>query len=260
MQTNREVKDGMFEIDKARFGTFVATLRREKGLTQKELAGQLLVSDKAVSKWETGASLPDTGLLIPLADALGVTVTELLMGERMKEALEADQVEGVVKAAIAYAGEKPKRAYQAKDRWMGIYGLSLVMGGVGVYLNTRFAQPALETLKTVMLLYAVFGAYFCCFVTLRLPDDYDRKPTSFFYDGAFRMNVPGVRFSNGNWPHIVRAVRLCMCLGMILMPALSLALGHAMPALWAAAGRIVLVALSLCGVFVPIYLAGKKYE
>lgn len=250
----------MYEIDKAKFGAFVAALRREKGMTQKELAGHLFISDKAVSKWETGASLPDTALLIPLAETLGVSVTELLMCEKMKDTLEADQVEGVVKAAIAYAGEKPKRAYQAKDRWIAVYGLSLVVGGIGVYLNVRLAQPALETLRTVMLLYAVFGAYFCCFVTLRLPDDYDRKPTSFFYDGAFRMNVPGVRLSNGNWPHIVRAVRLCMCLGMILMPALSLALGHAMPALWAAAGRIVLVALSLCGVFVPIYLAGKKYE
>lgn len=46
----------MFEIDKENFGSFLAQLRKEKGYTQKELAGQLLVSDKAVSKWETGVS------------------------------------------------------------------------------------------------------------------------------------------------------------------------------------------------------------
>lgn len=46
----------MFELDKKSFGAFVAQLRREKGWTQKELAQRLFVSDKAVSKWETGAS------------------------------------------------------------------------------------------------------------------------------------------------------------------------------------------------------------
>ena len=57
----------MYEIDKQKFGAFVASLRKEKGLTQKELAQQLFISDKAVSKWETGVSIPDTALLIPIA-------------------------------------------------------------------------------------------------------------------------------------------------------------------------------------------------
>ena len=47
----------MYQIDKTSWGAFVARLRKEKGLTQKELAQRLLVSDKAVSKWETGGSL-----------------------------------------------------------------------------------------------------------------------------------------------------------------------------------------------------------
>ena len=48
----------MFEIDKQRFGKFVAELRKEKGVTQKELAKELFISDKAISKWETGVSIP----------------------------------------------------------------------------------------------------------------------------------------------------------------------------------------------------------
>ena len=72
----------MNDIDKERFGGFLARLRREKNLTQRELAERLFVSDKAVSKWERGLSLPDVGLLLPMADCLGVTVTELLRGER----------------------------------------------------------------------------------------------------------------------------------------------------------------------------------
>ena len=60
----------MYELDKAAFGQFLAQLRREKGMTQKELAATLYVSDKAVSKWERGLSVPDISLLVPLAEQL----------------------------------------------------------------------------------------------------------------------------------------------------------------------------------------------
>lgn len=69
-----------FELDKAQFGAFLTERRKAKGYTQKDLAQRLFVSDKAVSKWERGQSLPDISLLIPLAECLGVTVTELLEG------------------------------------------------------------------------------------------------------------------------------------------------------------------------------------
>ena len=72
-------------LQKTEFGNFVSSLRKEKGITQKELARQLFVSDKAVSKWETGQSIPDVALLIPLAEILGVTVAELLECHRMEK-------------------------------------------------------------------------------------------------------------------------------------------------------------------------------
>ena len=53
----------MFEIDKQKFGTFIAELRKEKGMTQRELAEKLFISDKAVTKWETAQSIPDITLL-----------------------------------------------------------------------------------------------------------------------------------------------------------------------------------------------------
>ena len=67
----------MKELDKEKMGLFIAQLRREKEATQKELADRLYVSDKAVSKWERGLSVPDISLLLPLAEILGVTTTEL---------------------------------------------------------------------------------------------------------------------------------------------------------------------------------------
>lgn len=65
-------------MDASRIGKYIAEKRNVKGLTQKQLADQLLVSDKAVSKWERGICLPNIELLLPMADALGVSVTELL--------------------------------------------------------------------------------------------------------------------------------------------------------------------------------------
>ncbi|MGI5973851.1 MAG: helix-turn-helix domain-containing protein [Oscillospiraceae bacterium] len=62
-------------------GTVIRSLREKKGYTQKQLADRISVSDKAVSKWETGRGLPDLALLEPLGAALGVSVAELLSGE-----------------------------------------------------------------------------------------------------------------------------------------------------------------------------------
>lgn len=67
-------------MDNEKFGAFVAQQRRALGLTQKGLARQLHLTDKAVSKWERGLSFPDIAVLEPLAEALKVTVAELLRG------------------------------------------------------------------------------------------------------------------------------------------------------------------------------------
>ena len=56
----------MYEMDKAAFGAFLAGLRKQKGMTQKELASRLFVSDKAVSKWERGTTLPSARQLVEL--------------------------------------------------------------------------------------------------------------------------------------------------------------------------------------------------
>ncbi len=64
------------------FGDFLYTLRKEKGMTQAELAELLGVTNKAVSKWETGEAMPETSLLLPLSRIFDVTVDELLNGNR----------------------------------------------------------------------------------------------------------------------------------------------------------------------------------
>lgn len=251
----------MFEIDRKKFGAFVAQLRKENGYTQKELAKQLFISDKAVSKWETGVSIPDVALLIPLAELLGVSVTELLMCERIKDhdTLDTSQVDSIVKTAISYSGEHPKRAYQTKHRWAVIYALSVVMGGMGLLLNHRYGQIS-EMAATAVVLGVIFGAYFCFFVKTNLPAYYDENRIGMVHDGVFRMNVPGLVFNNSNWPYIVLTGRSWACLMVALFPALTLLMTFLCPEFWFGMGRYVFLALILGGLFIPMYVVGKKYE
>lgn len=95
-------------MDNEKIGAFIAERRKTLGLKQRELAEKLNVTDKAVSKWERGLSLPDIALLPDLSEALGVTITELLSGE--KEAARQSELMGETAAAIAeYAGNEVRR-------------------------------------------------------------------------------------------------------------------------------------------------------
>ena len=79
-------------MDNKKIGLFIANLRKEIGLTQKELADKLYITDRAVSKWERGLSLPDISLLDNLSSILGVSVVEILKGERIKDISNDEEV------------------------------------------------------------------------------------------------------------------------------------------------------------------------
>jgi transcriptional regulator with XRE-family HTH domain len=68
-------------MDQLKIGRFIAERRKEQGFTQSQLAERLNVTDKAVSKWETGRGLPDAVSMLPLCEILGITVNDLLSGE-----------------------------------------------------------------------------------------------------------------------------------------------------------------------------------
>ena len=77
-------------LDLIKIGSFISNVRKEQGLTQKQLAERVGVSDKAVSRWETGKGLPDTSIMSDLCEVLGININELLSGER----LDADTYSG----------------------------------------------------------------------------------------------------------------------------------------------------------------------
>ena len=72
-----------------KIGAFIAECRKAKGYTQSSLAEQLHITNKAVSKWECGHSMPDAAIMMDLCNLLGITVTELLEGEKGMERNEA---------------------------------------------------------------------------------------------------------------------------------------------------------------------------
>ncbi len=119
MKVKVKIKGGII-VDTFVTGRFISQLRKEKGLTQAELAEKLNVTDKAVSKWETGRSAPDVSMLIPLSENLGVTVTEILKGEKIStESLSEASNEVIVKAI--------KEKKQTSKRLLLISGIIILL-------------------------------------------------------------------------------------------------------------------------------------
>ena len=75
-------------MDLKETGKFIQSLRKEKGLTQSALALKLGVSEKTISKWECGKGFPDTSLMLPLCNVLGISANELLSAKRIKDEKE----------------------------------------------------------------------------------------------------------------------------------------------------------------------------
>jgi len=96
-------------MDQTKVGKFIAKLRKDKDLTQKKLGDELGIIDKTVSKWETGNGMPDTSLLKPLSDLLGITVNELLCGERIENEDIKTKSEEVIVNTLKYTDKEIKQ-------------------------------------------------------------------------------------------------------------------------------------------------------
>ena len=261
----------MHEIDNEKFGQFLLQLRREKALTQRELAERLYVSDKAVSKWERGLSLPDIALLQPLAGELGVTVTELLSGQRLPQdqSMPMRDVEALVGGALHLTAEEQALQRERRQMWGGRYVLAALALALEVFFLRNvipvFADSA-AMLWFPPLFGAGFGVYFIFLAKEKLPSFYDQYKINFYSDGILRMNVAGVYFNNRNWPHILRAARTWCCAAMAGWAPVFALLWLGMERLRVpemAAGLVLLflaLAAILGGLFLPVYVVGRKYE
>ena len=119
-------------MDQMRCGELIAALRKEKGLTQKELGARLGISDRAVSNWERGIRFPDIALLEELSDILEVSILELLRGERMEREIGNAEMEQTVKEALQVQKKELNR------NWMKIV-IICVLCAVMLCLGFRYA-------------------------------------------------------------------------------------------------------------------------
>ncbi len=116
-------------MDQVKIGKFIAEMRKEQGLTQRELAEKLLISDKTVSKWECGNGLPEVSLMMPLCEILQVSVNELLSGKRLHSSEYQQNAEENLMKLIN------EREHAKRSLWLGIIafipaflaGITLIM-------------------------------------------------------------------------------------------------------------------------------------
>ncbi|KRN50017.1 Transcriptional regulator, contains XRE-family HTH domain [Kandleria vitulina] len=123
-------------MDQKKIGLFLKTLRKEKSLTQEELACQVGVSRRSVSRWETGNNMPDLDILLELADFYEVDIRELLDGERRRDHMNKETEETVLKVAD-YMNEETIKNMRRIHVW---FILALILDVF--YLISLFIEPS----------------------------------------------------------------------------------------------------------------------
>ena len=132
-------------MDLVKIGAFLQQLRNEKGLTQEQLAEKAGVARRTVSRWETGANMPDLDVLIELADFYSVDLREILNGERKSERMNQELKETVLQVAD-YSNEEKVRLLR-RMHWLFIAGLAgfiafLVITALGLVNTAPYEEIA----------------------------------------------------------------------------------------------------------------------
>lgn len=122
-------------MNQQKVGSFLKELRKEKNITQEQLAEQFGVSRRTVSRWETGSNMPDLDILVEMVDYYEVDLRELLDGERKSEQMDKELKETVLKVADYSNEEKAKLV--KRIHWLFIWGCLSFM----FYFATLFLGP-----------------------------------------------------------------------------------------------------------------------
>ncbi len=123
-----EIK-GDIRMDMVKMGTFLQALRKEQGLTQEQLGEKLHISGKTISRWETGAYMPPVEMLLALSELYGVSMNELVCGERLTpEELPAkaeENLAAVMKENATFHFHERKKFWQ--EKWLTDHRWSIAM-------------------------------------------------------------------------------------------------------------------------------------
>lgn len=134
-------------MDQVKIGKFIAVRRKAEGLTQMQLAEKLNITDRAVSKWETGKSLPDSSIMLDLCDVLKISVNDLLTGEVVTVDNYNKELENNLLEMIKQKEDSDRRLLRA-ELVMGICCLLPLIGAI-IIVNT---VPMTELSGTLIVL------------------------------------------------------------------------------------------------------------
>ena len=154
-------------MDQIKIGKFISNLRKEQGMTQAELASKLGVTDRAVSKWENGRGLPDLSFVLPLADTLGISINELLSGERIDNEYYQEKLEENIVQTIEYSKGKIKNV---RKTFAMILTMVLI---VVILLGTLFNIDVGRMLRNEEVLFSTWGYDY--FAPINLSEEYIYK-------------------------------------------------------------------------------------
>ena len=150
-------------MDQVKIGKFIADCRKKTNLTQMQLAEKLNITDRAISKWETGKSLPDSSIMLELCDILGISVNDLLCGEIVTMANYNKELENNLLEMI-------KQKEQADKRLLSIevfIGITAIIVLFALIFVAAFIQ--METWLRISLIAFGFILFLAgCFYALRI--------------------------------------------------------------------------------------------
>ena len=142
-------------MDQTKIGKFIADTRKERNITQRQLADALHISDKTVSKWERGKGLPEVSLMLPLCEELGISVNDLLTGERVTEADYQKKAEENMMDLMKENEENKKR--MALSVICGVITIIAVMSLVVIAAYIEMPTVARVAIIILAIATAVFG-------------------------------------------------------------------------------------------------------
>jgi len=162
-------------MDAKKFGAFIAESRREKSMTQADLAVKLQVTDKAVSRWERGLGFPDIGTIEPLANALDLSVLEVMKSEKVNETeISNETAEEVLSNTLEVAKQQ---LHQERKSIAWIWGITTIVVVFILFIaSLKWQQDTLvlEGLGAILpLICAISAAVLCIYGIWR---KVNRKP------------------------------------------------------------------------------------
>ncbi len=123
-------------MDQVKIGRFLKILRKEKGLTQEQLAEKFNVAGRTISRWETGSNMPDLSILVELADFYDVDIREIIDGERKSEKMDSEVKDTLIKVAeYGDAGKKieKRKLHQIIGGILAVFGLFIIISAFAVF-------------------------------------------------------------------------------------------------------------------------------